>query len=227
MKVAIVTGASKGIGAAISTALAKEGYSLILSDIDKVKLKEFTKETKKLTKCFSIVCDIRKKKNCQKTIDFALKKFGRIDLLVNNAGIWDSSTIGNLDENTLSNVFQTNVFGTMFMSQVAVKVMKEQKSGHILNIGSTAGVDYKTSLIIYGTSKHAVVGFTGCLREELKDSGIRVSICSPGGTKTDIYNKFPEYDTSKFMETSYVAEKILEHIKNPESEWHCVIRRPQ
>ncbi len=225
-KVAAITGSYSGLGAALSVALAKEGYSLVLDGRDQKKLEAFASEMEKLTTVLPVVMDVKNKADCERFIDATMKKFSRLDLLINNAGVWKLGSIEEVKKEDIYDMFETNVFGPIYCSQAAIPVLKKQGSGHILNIGSTAAVDYKSSHIAYGSSKAALVGFTGCLRSELEGTGIRVSVFSPGGMKTQLFRLKPERMKDTFMAPAFVAEKILSHIKNPSDEWHVVFRRP-
>lgn len=225
-KVAVITGAYKGLGAALVRALAVRDYKLVLGGRDQKALARFVKEIQTKTDAIGVVIDVQKKKDCERIVEKAVRHFGRLDLLINNAGVWKPAPIEEVTEEDVRNMFETNVMGPIYCAQAAVAAMRKQGSGHILNIGSTAAVDYKTSHIAYGASKAGLIGFTGCLRTELQGTGIRVSVVSPGGMKTDLFRAGPRPDWLKFMEPEYVAEKILEHIENPTDEWHVIIRRP-
>jgi NAD(P)-dependent dehydrogenase (short-subunit alcohol dehydrogenase family) len=224
-KVAAITGAYSGLGAELSKAFAKKGFRLVLGGRDEAKLNSFAEGLK--ADALAVVMDVRKKKDCERFVSAAVKKFGRLDILINNAGIWRRSPIDDVTEEEIVDIFETNVFGPIYCSQAAVKVMRKQGSGHILNIGSTAAVDYKSNHIAYGSSKAAIVGFTGCLKAELDGTGIRVSVFSPGGTKTQLFRSKPERMKEDFMDPAFVAEKIMQHLDNPTDEWHMILRRPK
>lgn len=226
VKVAAITGSYSGLGAALSKILAKKGYKLVLGGRNKVELEKFADEIKKITDVVTIVMDVKKKKDCKRFIKCAVKSFGQLDVLINNAGVWKLSKIEDAKEKDIKNMFETNVFGPIYCAQAAVSVMKKQGKGHIVNIGSTAGVDYKSSFIAYGSSKAALISFTGCLRAELEGTGIHVSVVSPGGMKTNLFRSEPGKNVDDYMEPSLVAEKIINHIENPTDEWHIILRRP-
>lgn len=226
-RVVAITGAYKGLGAALSRAFAAKGYKLVLGGRDKEALEKFANESRDKTEVASIVMDVRKKDDCMGFVNAATEKFGRLDILINNAGIWKAGNIEEVTEEDIKSMFETHVFGPIYCSQAAVRLMKKQGSGHIVNIGSTAAMDYKTSHIAYGSSKAALVGFTGCLRTELEGTGIRVSVFSPGGMKTELFRSKPERMQENFMDPKFVAEKILEYVENPSYEWHIVLRRPK
>ncbi len=224
-KVVAITGAYSGLGAALSKTLAERGYKLVLGGRNKTELEEFVSEIKKLTDAIAVVIDVRNKKDCEHFINIAVERFGRLDLLINNAGIWKMANIDEVTEQDIKDMFEINVFGPIYCSQAATRIMKKQKAGHILSIGSTAAVDYKTSHIAYGSSKSALVGFTGCLKTELEGTGIRVSVFSPGGMKTKLFRSKPERMKEDFMDPTFVADKILQHVENPTDEWHVILRR--
>ncbi len=225
IKVAAITGAYSGLGAALSILLAKEGYSLVLGGRNKKKLEAFAAKMKEVTDVLPVVMDVRNQKECKRFVGATIQKFSRLDLLINNAGVWKLASIEEVKKEDIYDMFETNVFGPIYCSQAAIPAMKKQGSGHILNIGSTAAVDYKSSHIAYGSSKVALVGFTGCLHSELEGTGIRVSVFSPGGMKTQLFRSKPERMKDTFMDPAFVAEKILVHIKNPSDEWNVVLKR--
>ncbi len=224
-KVIAITGVYSGLGAALSEALAKKGYVLVLGGRNKKKVEEFTHKIQKITEVEAVVMDVRKKNDCYTFIEKGVKRFGRLDILINNAGIWKKTPIEKVTEEEIKEIFETNVFGPIYLSQAAVKVMKKQGFGHILNIGSTSALDYKTAHIAYGSSKAALVGFTGCLRTELQGTGIRVTVFNPGGMKSDLFRTNLPPNLGEFMDTRFVAQKIIEHIESDSGEWNIILRR--
>ncbi len=225
-KVAAITGAYGGLGAALSIALAKRGWKLVLGGRNKTELEKFTKEVGKITEAVSVLMDVRKKKDCEMFVKAAVKRFGKFDLLVNNAGIWRLDKIEDVKEEDIREMFETNVYGPIFCAQAAVPIMKEQKSGHILNIGSSAAVDGRSGHVAYTASKSAVVAVTSQLRNELEGTGIIATVFSPERIRTELFRTHPERLKFGTMEPDFVAEKIVEHIENP-VEWHVVLRRPK
>jgi len=225
-KIVAITGAYKGLGAALSKALAAKRCRLFLGGRNPEELEKFTKEMQKQTEAISVVVDVRSKKDCERFIKTAVEKFGRIDILINNAGILKLSSIDEVTEEEIKDTFETNVYGPIFCSQAAVKEMRKHNSGLIINIGSTSAVDYKKNHISYGSSKSAVVGFSGSLKAELEGTGIKVIVVSPGGMKTELFRSKPEIMRDDFMNPALVAGKIVEMIDNPPEELHIIIRRP-
>jgi short-subunit dehydrogenase len=225
MKVAAITGAYGGLGAALSELLAKKVYILVLGGLNEKKLREFTDKIQKITTVEPVVMDVRKKESCNAFIAQAVKRFGKLDLLINNAGRWTRAAIEEVTEKEIRDIFETNIFGPIYLAQAAVKIMKQQRFGHILNVGSTSALDYKTAHIAYGSSKAALIGFTGCLRTELQGTGIRVTCFNPGGMKTNLFRDQPLPNLEEFMDPKFVAEKIVEHLESNSDEWNVVLRR--
>ncbi len=228
-KIAAITGAYGGLGVELAKILAKNGYSLVLGGRNKIELTKFVDSLKSQTEVIGITMDVSNRSDCETFIDSAVNSFGKLDLLVNNAGIWKKSNLEQITELDLRQMFETNTFGPIYLMQLAVKVMKKQRSGHILNLGSTAAIDYVTGNVAYVASKAALIAFTGSMRNELRDTGITATVFSPGGFKTTIFKSNPEMYKTDFyknaMEPKYVAEKVMAHIQNPTGEWHVVLRR--
>ena len=155
-----------------------------------------------------------------------VKKFGRIDLFVNNAGVLHPDSIDEFSERTLKLNFQTNAFGSFFCSFYAAKQMIRQKCGQIINISSSSGVSFKTGQLSYIASKWSIVGFSGALRMELQKYGIDVICFCPGGTRTDLFKHFKEDPSKDFMDPKELAEKIFESMNRIEKEkWLFVYLR--
>lgn len=223
-KVVAITGAYSGLGAALAHALAKKNCKLVLVGRDKQKLAEFAS---KFNHVKIVVADIRNESDCKNIIDFTVEAFGHIDIIINNAGVWAAGAAEEITPDQMKHIFEANVFGTSYCCKYAVMQMKKQKNGLIINVASTAGIDHKTGLIAYSASKHAIVGFTGSLEEELKGTGVRAVCFCPGGIKTNIYRKYPEVDTKNFMEPSFVADHLINQIEAGNPDWLIVLRRPK
>ncbi|MBI3191013.1 SDR family oxidoreductase [archaeon] len=216
-KVAIITGASKGIGKCLSDIFLKSEYTVINASRNRPSEK---------TNAIFIKTDVSEKESCRKLIQKVTRKFGRIDVLVNNAGVLHPDTIENLSDKTLKSNFQTNVFGAFFCSYFAAKQMIKQKSGQIINISSSAGVSFREGILSYAASKWSVVGFSGALRLELQKHGVDVICFCPGGTKTQLFRHYKEDVSKDFMDPSELAGKISEAMNRSEKEkWLFVYSR--
>ncbi len=187
-KVVVVTGAGSGIGKATAEAFAAEGAALVLGEIDSARLDALVAELSAAgARIAGVQGNVASDEDCQKLIHTAVEKFGRLDVLVNNAGIMDRFLpVGELDDATWNRVLGVNLFGPMYTMRQAVPIMLEQGGGVIVNIASAAGLGGGFAGAAYTTSKHGVVGLTRNTAVMYGKRGIRcVAIC-PGGVKTNI-----------------------------------------
>jgi len=188
-KVAMVTGASRGIGRSIALALAKDGFDLVLNDIDRqantldevAALIEAEGRRSLIT-----VADVRDKAAIQGIVRTAAARMGRIDVLVNNAGILTSARIEELTEEQWDEVFAVNAKGVFLVTQAVLPYMREQGYGRIVNIASVGGKRGAPGQAHYCASKAAVLEFTRVLAMELEDSGITANSVCPGIIMTEM-----------------------------------------
>lgn len=181
-KAVLITGGSEGLGKAIASRLALNNQVVICAT-DEDKLKSAAKEIG----CEYVVCDVTKCDQVEKLVAEVMQKYKRIDVLINNAGIW---TEGELDTNTpeqIQKLIEVNTLGTMFFSRAVVPFMKNQKKGLVINIISQAGLYGKAERSVYQTSKWAITGFTKSLEMELSKYGIKVTGVYPGKMNTAIF----------------------------------------
>lgn len=188
-KVALVTGSAKGIGRGIAIALAREGCDVVINDIDVEPMDSVVGEIKKMgRRSMSIVADVSNQQQVNNMIDRCVETFGRIDILVNNAGgsmgtptKVPPKVIGDVTEDHWDLVVDVNLKGTFLCTQVAVKYMKEQKSGKIVNISSVGGRfgDLTTSPH-YSAAKAGVLGLTRHVAKEVGSYGINLNAICPG-----------------------------------------------
>ena len=185
-KSVLITGGGRGIGETMAYALAKEGANISLaartsSELEKVqkKLQEFDVKT------LAQSCDVSKKIEVEKWVNKTLLEFGRVDVLINNAGIY--GPIGLLTDNNLEHWIQTieiNLLGTVICMKVVLPLMMKQKSGVIINMSGGGAVSPFPRFSAYGTSKAAVVRLTETIAEEVKEYNIRINAVSPGAVNT-------------------------------------------
>lgn len=185
-KVALVTGASAGIGQACVRALAGEGASLVISARRRQRLAQLKKEVEATGgEAVVVVGDARKESTAIATVKAAMKAFGRIDILINNTGIGNYKNLIDTSVADYDDMMDTNVRSTFLFARHTVPVMLKQKSGTILMISSMAGVYGFGGEAVYCATKFAQVGFAQALDRELRTSGIKVGAICPGGTKTE------------------------------------------
>ncbi|MGD0795106.1 MAG: SDR family NAD(P)-dependent oxidoreductase [Dehalococcoidales bacterium] len=191
-KVALVTGSRRGIGRAIALALAAAGANIVLCDNvkDDGKLDEVAAEIKKIGRTAVIItADVSKKTDVEEMVTRSAARFGKIDILVNCAGIWiPGQTLLECPEDNWDKVIDINLKGTYLCCQAVGRVMVKQRSGNIINISSKVGLEPGTGAGAYSISKAGIIMLTRQLALELAPHGIRVNALAPGIVKTD-FNK--------------------------------------
>ncbi|MDO4198374.1 MAG: 3-oxoacyl-ACP reductase family protein [Erysipelotrichaceae bacterium] len=194
-KVAIITGGSRGIGFAIAEDFIKEGANVIIcASREETATKAVTELKEKYpdAKVKAIIPDLTSLESVSEAYDGALAEYGRVDVLVNNAGISDDVALQNYTEEHYEKVMDVNVKGVFNSIKAASKYMMEQQSGAIVNISSVVSRDGQPGGFAYPTSKFAVNGMTLSFARELAPKGIRVNAVGPGITYTDMMRAVPE-----------------------------------
>jgi NAD(P)-dependent dehydrogenase (short-subunit alcohol dehydrogenase family) len=188
-KTAIVTGGRRGIGRAIALALAGAGADLLIADIvaDDGKLDGVAAEIKKTGRqCITVKVDISSKPDVEEMVRQAVRRYGKIDILVNCAGVWiPGQTLVETPEENWDKVIDTNLKGTYFCCQAVGRVMAGQESGNIINLSSQVGLNPGTRAGAYSISKAGIIMMTRQLALELATKNIRVNAIAPGIVKTD------------------------------------------
>lgn len=191
-KVAIVTGGGRGIGRGICLALAHEGYCVVVSDIDMQLAEETSEEIKALnTQSLPVKCDVSSKRQAEDMVQAVLAEFGKVHVLVNNAGVLTVGSTKDMPEEEWDRVLDVNLKGVFLCSQAVIEPMQRQRSGRIINIASCAGkIGGVISGINYSVSKAGVIGFTIHLARELAPYGINVNAVAPGFVDTVLVESF-------------------------------------
>ncbi len=185
-KVALITGASSGIGRACARALAGEGARLVLTARRQERLQALAQEVAALGgKAVIVIGDAREEATAVKAVKTAADTFGRLDILINNTGVGNYKKLTDTSAEEYDEMMDTNVRSTFLFARHAVPVMQRQKSGTILMISSMAGVYGFGGEAVYCMTKFAQVGFAQALDRELRESGIKVGAICPGGVKTE------------------------------------------
>ncbi|UCG83209.1 MAG: SDR family oxidoreductase [Dehalococcoidia bacterium] len=192
-KVAIVTGGASGIGRAIVLSLAKEGADVTIADIDMDSAQSVAAEVESLgQRALAVKTDVSSSVDVERLVEETVRHFGRIDILVNDAGIGEGGMVEELPEETWDRVLNTNLKGTFLCSKAVLRHMVERKSGRIVNIAS--GVWFKPVFMsaAYGASKGGVVSFSKALALEVAGHGINVNVVVPGFVDTPMTRRvFP------------------------------------
>lgn len=186
-KVAIITGASSGIGRETARLFAKEGATVIAAARRKERLEELAKEDVGAGKIIPYQLDVTSKEDVEAMIDFAVKECGKLDILYNNAGIMDEMMpIAELSDEIFRQVMEVNVYGPMCAMRKAVNEMLKTGGGVIINTASVAGLQGSRAGAAYTASKHAVVGMTKNTAYMYGDQNIRCNAICPGGVETEV-----------------------------------------
>jgi len=222
-KVVVVTGASQGFGKALAKSFVSEDCQVVLSSHNSRNLEIVSKELP----ADQFFTDVTSVEDVKKLGEYVFKKYGKIDIWINNAGIQIApSLMENVDIQKLHNLFNVNFFGYFYGCQVALSYMKRQGEGLILNINSTAGLEGKSEISAYTSSKFAIKGLTESIRKEVYDSKIKVYGVFPGGMQTDIYKEKYPADVKEYMDVASVAQKVIHNLKAENPEIDLVIKRP-
>ncbi|MEJ2505920.1 MAG: SDR family NAD(P)-dependent oxidoreductase, partial [Ignavibacteriaceae bacterium] len=177
----LVTGGSLGIGKATAKMIVEKGGKVAITGRNELRLKKAAEEIS----AFPINADVAKPGDIKKTFELFLKEFGKLDCLINNAGIgggWNEVTELKLED--FQKVYAVNVFGAAMMTKEAAKLFKKQNYGHIINIASTAAIKGYANGTVYSSSKFALRGMTECWRAELRKYNVRVILVNPSEVKT-------------------------------------------
>lgn len=187
-KVAIVTGASGGMGRDIAHLFAKEGATVYAAARRVERLEELAEKTKDLEgKVIPYGVDLMNKEDTEKMMEFVIEDAGKLDILVNNAGIMDDfSPVGDVTDEMLERVFNLNVFSLFYSMRKAVNIFEEQGGGNIINVASIGGLFGARAGAVYTASKHAVVGLTKNTGFLYAKRNIRCNAICPGGVDTEI-----------------------------------------
>ena len=210
-KLALVTGGSRGIGKACALELAKAGYDVVINYAGNDDAANKTVEEIKALGVDSAAYkfDVSNKEQVDAGIAEIVEKFGRIDVLVNNAGITRDGLFMRMSDENWNAVINTNLSSAFFVSQPVVKVMMKQRSGAIVNMASVVGVSGNPGQANYSAAKAGLIGLTKTLAKELGSRGIRVNAVAPGFINTDMTK---DLDTSKFLD--YIPLKRLGEVED-------------
>ncbi len=192
-KVALVTGAAQGIGRSIALLLARNGADIVVSDVNLEKAEETSREIEAMgSKAMAIKVDVSHWEEVEKMVDSILEKFGKIDILINNAGITRDKLILRMTEEDWDAVLNVNLKGTFNCTKAVVRHMAKQRSGKIVSIASVVGEMGNAGQANYSASKAGVIGLTKTIAREFAQRGINVNAIAPGYIETPMTEVLPE-----------------------------------
>jgi len=213
-KVVVITGASSGLGAATARLLSAEGANVVLGARRVDRIQSLADELNaKGGKAIAIATDVTDHDQVKNLVDAAVQKFGRIDVMINNAGLMPHSPLERLKIDDWNRTIDVNIKGVLYGIAAALPHMKQQKAGHIINVSSVAGHKVTPNGAVYCATKHAVRALSEGLRGEVKPYNIRTTIISPGAVATELPDSITEPDiaagVSKFyQETAIPADSF-------------------
>ncbi len=210
-KVAIVTGASRGIGRAISIVLAREAATVVLAARSIRKLQETAEQVTHVGgKAKIVVTDLSKEESIKNLVKVTGEKFSRLDILVNNAGVTHSAKLEETATEDWERCIRINARAPFILCREALPMLRKAEAAYIVNIASVVGVKGYPLQSAYTASKHALRGMTISLSEELKGSNIRVHLLCPGGVDTELVQKVrPDIKKDELMQPDEIAELVL------------------
>ena len=187
-KVAMITGATRGIGKQIALTLANEGYNIVLNYRTKNdELIQAKNEIEsKNVKCLTVKGDVTNFEDCKQMIESAINEFGKVDVLVNNAGITKDMLLARMKEEDFKQVIDVNLVGTFNMTKNVISYMMKARSGRIINISSVVGIAGNAGQTNYSASKAGIIGFTKSLAKEVASRNILVNAVAPGFIETNM-----------------------------------------
>lgn len=210
-KVAIVTGASRGVGRSVCKFLCRAGADVILAARSEGKLKEAAEEARAFGgSAEAVITDMGEEKQIKRLVDVTKERFGRLDILVNNAGVTHSALIEETSTARWDRLFKVNARGPFILCRESLALLRESRGAYIVNIISIVGIKCYTYQGAYTASKHALRGLTKVLSEELRDTNIRVHSICPGGIETEMFQQLGrDIKKEDLMQPEEIAELVL------------------
>ncbi|MDZ7264491.1 MAG: 3-oxoacyl-[acyl-carrier-protein] reductase [candidate division KSB1 bacterium] len=199
-KVAIVTGSARGIGKAIAMALAQQGYGVVICDVDEPAVQATTDELKRLgAEALGLKVDVTKIADVEHLFEETMQRWGRVDVLVNNAGITRDNLLIRMSEAEWDAVIAVNLKGAFNCLKAAAKIMMKQRSGKIVNIASVVGVMGNAGQANYAASKGGLISLTKSAAKELAARNITVNAVAPGYIETEMTQHLPDHVKAAFL----------------------------
>jgi short-subunit dehydrogenase len=214
-RVAVITGASSGIGRAAAVAFAREGARVVLGARRAERLREAVEAIQRLGgEARACETDVTRPEDVGRLVGEAVASFGRLDILVNNAGVGYFGRLESMPVQEARRLFDVNVMGTLYGIQAAAPVMRSQRSGHIINISSVLGKRATPGSAVYSATKFAQIALSESLRLELREAGIDVSVICPVSTTTEFFTVATARSPMSYNPTGpvYSAEQVAEVI---------------
>jgi NADP-dependent 3-hydroxy acid dehydrogenase YdfG len=197
-KVVVITGASSGLGEAAARLLSEQGATVVLGARRLDRIRALAEELNgKGGKALAVQTDVTDREQVKALVDAAVAAYGRIDVMINNAGLMPHSPLERLKVDDWERTIDVNLKGVLWGIAAALPYMREQKAGHFVNVSSVAGHKVSPAGAVYAATKHAVLALSEGLRQEVKPYNIRTTVISPGAVATELPDSVTEADVSK------------------------------
>jgi NADP-dependent 3-hydroxy acid dehydrogenase YdfG len=208
-KVVVITGASSGLGEATARYLSARGATVVLGARRVERLQKLAKELNGGDgKALAMETDVTKPDQVQRLVDAAVKNYGRIDVIINNAGLMPQSRLELRKIDEWDRMIDVNIKGVLYGIAAALPYMQKQKSGHIINVSSVAGHKVRPGGVVYSATKTAVRVLSEGLRQEVKPYNIRTTVISPGAVDTELPDTISDPDLAKGIHEFYASTAI-------------------
>jgi len=208
-KVVVITGASSGLGEATARLLSAEGAAVVLGARRADRLEALVKElTGQGGKALAVTTDVARREQVQHLVERAVETFGRVDVLLNNAGLMPQAPLERLQVDEWDQMIDVNLKGVLYGIAAVLPHMQRQQSGHIINVSSVAGHKVGPGFAVYAATKHAVRALSEGLRQEVKPYNIRTTVISPGAVATELPNSVSDPETAERIRKSYADVAI-------------------
>jgi ribitol 2-dehydrogenase len=209
-KVAIITGGGSGIGRGIALALAEQQARVVLCGRRKERLEQAAQLIRQSGgEVLAVPADVTKPGEVERVVQATVEKFGRIDILVNSAGVHEFGETHDMSVETWERVLGANLDGVFLMTRAVLQVMRAQRSGHILMISSESGIIYEFGQTAYGVSKHALNAFSEFVQQENVDFNIRINSICPGWVFTEMVENTPGLERNKCLYAEDIADLAI------------------
>jgi NADP-dependent 3-hydroxy acid dehydrogenase YdfG len=203
-KVVVITGASSGLGAAAARHLASLGATVVLGARRVDRIQALAKELiARGSQALAVETDVTQFDQVQRLVDTAVQTYGRIDVIINNAGLMPQSPLDRRKIEDWNRTIDVNIKGVLYGIGAVLPNMQKQRSGHIINVSSVAGHKVRAGGVVYAATKHAVRVISEGLREEVKPYDIRTTVISPGAVDTELTDSITEPDVAENMKKFY------------------------
>ena len=210
-KVWLITGSSTGLGRALAQAVLERGYHLVATARQPEQLKELSDRYP--DRVTTIALDVTNAQSIQQAVEAALNAYNRIDVLVNNAGYGTVGAIQEVNDDDIRRQFDTNLFGAINVTRAVLPTLREQRSGHILNISSANGISAFAGVGIYSATKFALEAISEALAQEVKPLGIKVTIIEPGSSRTNFSSRALSTLSHQINDYAQTSGKIVQRLQ--------------